>query len=220
MSNNNSNNSNDKNTTENKAVTGVEVVKDDTVVYEDGDFKDYNAANDIQADKKDDSQESEHKDTPDDKEKVDKSAKKADKSKNDADNKSAEKEDKASHNKAAEDKESDKSEPEEADSESDKTDKPQQEEKSGITMAGIYQWASKLKDEFTSEAADFTHEVTEKAAAMTLGKLLDAVEFELMAFDKSIEAAKKLIENAEEERKKIASKKEKYQGMIDKLDQE
>ena len=210
MSNNNSNNSNDKNTTENKAVTGVEVVKDDTVVYEDGDFKDYNAANDIQADKKDDSQESEHKDTPDDKEKVDKSAKKADKSKNDADNKSAEKED----------KESDKSEPEEADSKSDKTDKPQQEEKSGITMAGIYQWASKLKDEFTSEAADFTHEVTEKAAAMTLGKLLDAVEFELMAFDKSIEAAKKLIENAEEERKKIASKKEKYQGMIDKLDQE
>ena len=210
MSNNNSNNSNDKNTTENKAVTGVEVVKDDTVVYEDGDFKDYNAANDIQADKKDDSQESEHKDTPDDKEKVDKSAKKAEKSKNDADNKSAEKED----------KESDKSEPDEADSESDKTDKPQQEEKSGITMAGIYQWASKLKDEFTSEAADFTHEVTEKAAAMTLGKLLDAVEFELMAFDKSIEAAKKLIENAEEERKKIASKKEKYQGMIDKLDQE
>lgn len=210
MSNNNSNNSNDKNTTENKAVTGVEVVKDDTVVYEDGDFKDYNAANDIQADKKDDSQESEHKDTPDDKEKVDKSAKKADKSKNDADNKSAEKED----------KESDKSEPDEADSKSDKTDKPEQEEKSGITMAGIYQWASKLKDEFTSEAADFTHEVTEKAAAMTLGKLLDAVEFELMAFDKSIEAAKKLIENAEEERKKIASKKEKYQGMIDKLDQE
>lgn len=210
MSNNNSNNSNDKNTTENKAVTGVEVVKDDTVVYEDGDFKDYNTANDIQADKKDDSQESEHKDTPDDKEKVDKSAKKAEKSKNDADNKSAEKED----------KESDKSEPDEEDSKSDKTDKPEQEEKSGITMAGIYQWASKLKDEFTSEAADFTHEVTEKAAAMTLGKLLDAVEFELMAFDKSIEAAKKLIENAEEERKKIASKKEKYQGMIDKLDQE
>ncbi len=204
MSNHNSNNSNDKTATENKAVIGVEVVKDDTVVYEDGDFKDYNAENDIQTDKKTDSNES---DTKDHSEKVDKSAKKEDNSKNDADNKSAEKEDKASDDKAGEDKDSE-------------SDKPEQEEKTGITMAGIYQWASKLKDEFTSEAADLTHEVTEKAAAMTLGKLLDAVEFELTAFDKSIEAAKKLIENAEDERKKIESKKEKYQGMIDKLDQE
>lgn len=93
------------------------------------------------------------------------------------------------------------------------------EDKSGLTMAGIYQWASKLKDDFKSEAADITHEVTEKAAAMTLGKLLDAVDMELAAFDKSIEVAKKLIANAEEERERIASKKDKYQGMIDKLDQ-
>ena len=87
-------------------------------------------------------------------------------------------------------------------------------------MAGIYQWASKLKDDFKSDASGMTQDVSEKATAMMLGKLLDAVDLELAAFDKSLDVAKNLVATAEERRKKIAAKKEKYQGMIDKLDQE
>ena len=87
-------------------------------------------------------------------------------------------------------------------------------------MAGIYQWASKLKDDFTSDASGMTQDVSEKATAMMLGKLMNAVDLELAAFDKSLDVAKNLIETAEERRKKIAARKEKYQGMIDKLDQE
>lgn len=171
MSNNTSNNDNVEKTLgtpENDAVTGVEVVKDDTVMYEDGDFEDYNADQDYESDTDDNS------DKDDKSDKNDKSSKK---------------------------------------------DDSDQDDKSGLTMAGIYQWASKLKDEFKSETADLTHEVTEKAAAMTLNKLLDGVDAELAVFDKSVEAAKKLVDNADEQRKKIASKKDKYQGMIDKLDQ-
>jgi hydroxylamine reductase (hybrid-cluster protein) len=142
----------------------------------------------------------------------------------DNDHKSA-KNDKPDQDHQADEDDSSKAEQSDQDTdsnESDDSDKKQhsdKEDKSGLTMAGIYQWASKLKDDFKSEAADITHEVTEKAAAMTLGKLLDAVDMELAAFDKSIEVAKELVANAEEERERIASKKDKYQGMIDKLDQ-
>lgn len=214
MSNNNSNNNNvenDKKEVKNDAVTGVEVVKDDTVMYEDGDFEDYNADKEYEANNDSDSDsDKNNKSTTDDK-----SNKKDEKSDDDSKDKNQqsdenEKSDKDSKNKDSKSDKKDKS---------SKKDKSDEDDKSGITMASIYQWASKLKDDFKSEAVDITHEVTEKAAAMTLGKLLDGVDVELAAFDKSIEAAKKLIENAEEERKKIASKKDKYQGMIDKLDQ-
>ncbi|MBU5617037.1 hypothetical protein KPY62_08030 [Psychrobacter sp. TAE2020] len=208
MSNNDSNNNNAKNekkSIKNDAVTAVEVVKDDTVVYEDGDFENYNADKDYEvntdsekSDKKNDKSEKPSKEEKDDKSEKDSKSKKEDKSSKDE---KSDKEDK-----------SDKKE------KASKKDKSSEEDKSGITMAGIYQWASKLKDDFKSEAADMTHDVTEKAAAMTLGKLVDAVDFELAAFDKSLEVAKNLVATAEEQREKIASKKEKYQGMIDKLD--
>lgn len=193
MSNNDSNNNNAKNekkSINNDAVTAVEVVKDDTVVYEDGDFEDYNADKDYEV-----NTDSEKSDKKDDKSEKDSKSKKDDKSSKEEKSDKSDKKDKAS-----------------------KKDKSSEDDKSGITMAGIYQWASKLKDDFKSEAADITHDVTEKAAAMTLGKLLDAVDFELAAFDKSLEVAKNLVATAEEQREKIASKKEKYQGMIDKLD--
>lgn len=98
------------------------------------------------------------------------------------------------------------------------SDKPHKEDSTGITMSGIYQWASKLKDDLKSEAVDMKHDVSEKAVAMTLSKLVDAVDLELAAFDKSLVVAKSLVANAEERRAKIAAKKEKYQGMIDKLE--
>jgi len=89
-----------------------------------------------------------------------------------------------------------------------------------MTISGMFQWASKLREDFMSEATGITNGVTEKAAAMTLQKLIAVVDMELAAFDKSVEVAKKLIANVEEERAKIASRKDKYQDMIDKLDQE
>lgn len=63
-------------------------------------------------------------------------------------------------------------------------------------MAGIYQWDSKLKDDFTSDASGMTQDVSEKATAIMLGKLLNAVDLELAAFDKSLEIAKNLIATA------------------------
>ena len=99
-------------------------------------------------------------------------------------------------------------------------DSSDEEDKSGITMAGIYQWATKLREDFKSDAVDMKHDVSERATAMMLSKLLDAVDMELAAFDKSLDVAKNLLATAEERRKKIAAKKDKYQGMIDKLDQE
>lgn len=98
------------------------------------------------------------------------------------------------------------------------SDKPSKEDSTGITMSGIYQWASKLKDDLKSEAVDMKHDVSERAVAMTLSKLVDAVDLELAAFDKSLVVARSVVANAEERRTKIAAKKEKYQGMIDKLD--
>lgn len=67
MSNNTSNNKSTKK--ENDAVTAVEVVKDDTVVYEDGDFDDYNADHNYDTDdsSKEDESKKDNKSNKDDK---------------------------------------------------------------------------------------------------------------------------------------------------------
>ena len=221
MSNNDSNASNKKDSAKNNTVTGVEVVKDDTVVYEDGDFDEYNAEHDLEVNTDatlsgDDKGKDASKDDKKDAKKEGKSAKsdKAEKDqKSDKENKS-EKDQKSDSDKEDKTSKSDKKD------KANKKDKSDEDDKSGITMAGIYQWASKLKDDFKSDAVDMKHEVSEKATAMMLSKLLDAVDMELAAFDKSLDVAKNLLATAEERRKKIAAKKEKYQGMIDKLDQE
>ena len=103
-------------------------------------------------------------------------------------------------------------------SEESKKSDSNKEDKYSATIANIYQWAAKLKDDFKSEASDMTHEVSEKAAAMLLTKLLKGIDAELEGFDKQVEDSKNFVANAEEERKKIADKKEKYQGMIDQLE--
>ncbi len=179
MSNNTSSNKNTEK--KNEAVTAVEVVKDDTVVYEDGNFDDYNA---------DHNYETEADDADDNSSKEDMSEKDAQSKKdNDSD-------------------------------EDNKKNKSEDDDSSGMTIAGIFQWATKLREDFMSEATGITTGVTEKAAAMSLQRLIAVVDMELAAFDKSVEVAKKLIANVEEERAKIASRKDKYQDMIDKLDQE
>ena len=164
-----------ENTTEapsNNEVTGVEVLKGDKVMYEDGDFEDYNAEKQIESDKEG------------------KSAKEDETSKED---KSNEKD------------------------ESSEDDKSEKNDKYGATIANIYQWASKLKDDFTSEAFSMTHEVSEKAVAMMLNRLLDAAEAELKTFDKNAEDSKEPVPNATDERSKITDKKDKYQSMLDQL---
>ncbi len=215
MSNNDSKNSAKKDTAKNNAVTGVEVVKDDTVVYEDGNFDDYNAAHDLEVDT-----DATLGATDQDKgaSKEDKSDKKAKSSKSDKDENS-DKDDKAKKdNESKEDAKSDKSSKKKDSKKANKEDSSAEDDKSGITMAGIYQWATKLREDFKSDAVDMKQDVSEKATAMMLSKLLDAVDLELAAFDKSLEVAKNLVTTAEERRDKIAAKKEKYQGMIDKLD--
>lgn len=165
-----------ENTTEapsNNEVTGVEVLKGDKVMYEDGDFEDYNAEKQIESDKE---------------------------------GKSA-KEDKTSNE---DESDNNKDEP----SEDDKSEK---NDKYGATIGHIYQWASKLKDDFTSEASNMTHEVSEKALAMMLNRLVDGVEAELKAFDKKVEDSKESVPNLAEERSKISDKKDKYQSMLDQL---
>lgn len=224
------NKTNDK--SENNAVTAVEVVKDDTVMYEDGDFEDYNADQDYTADDSTDKgnhhkkgstatddQPDNSSDTSSDTDKdnaSEQTAQSSKKAKSDKDNTSDESEQSEKDDNADKKQNGDKNDHADKSGEKDAAD---QGDKSGLTMAGLYQWASKLKDDFASEASDLTHGVTEKAAAKVLTKLKDGVDLELAAFDKSVEVAKELIKNAEERRKKIASKKDKYQDMIDKLDQ-
>ncbi len=203
-----SNKNEDKKSAKNNAVTGVEVVKDDTVVYEDGDFEEYNAEHDLEVDtdatlgdddkNKDDKSDKDDKDDKDDKSAEDSESKEDKSDKSDKKNKDSKKSSKKANDK----------------------DSSDEEDKSGITMAGIYQWATKLREDFKSDAVDMKHDVSERATAMMLSKLLDAVDMELAAFDKSLDVAKNLLATAEERRKKIAAKKDKYQGMIDKLDQE
>ncbi len=197
-----SNKNEDKKSAKNNAVTGVEVVKDDTVVYEDGDFEEYNAEHDLEVDTDatlgDDDKNKDDKSDKDDKSAEDSESKEDKSDKSDKKNKDSKKSSKKANDK----------------------DSSDEEDKSGITMAGIYQWATKLREDFKSDAVDMKHDVSERATAMMLSKLLDAVDMELAAFDKSLDVAKNLLATAEERRKKIAAKKDKYQGMIDKLDQE
>ena len=195
-------------TTSNDAVTDVEVVKGDTVVYEDGDFEDYNADKDYEVDEET------------------KSGKDDESNKDDQDDNSA-KEDKHSTtianiyqwaSKLKDDFISDKKEArsdEEDKSESENEDK--HEDKHSATIANIYQWAAKLKEDFTSEASNMTLDVSEKAVAIMLNRLLDAKTAELEAFDKKVADSEGSVDNAEEERSRIAEKKDKYQGMIDQL---
>lgn len=227
MSNNNTKNENKS--SDNKAVTGVEVVKDDTVVFEDGDFEEYNDKHDYEEATNDSSiKESSDQQSKSDEDKAAKEKHQGQSSSDkntDQEQKSAKKDKSDEGNKEDKSDESDK-EKSDKQTKSDKKDKAskkdntEQEDKSGITMAGIYQWASKLKDDFKSDASGMTQEVSEKATAMMLSRLIDAVDMELAAFDKSLEVAKNLVATAEEKRKEIAARKEKYQGMIDKLDQE
>ena len=197
----------------NDALTGVEVVKGDTVVYEDGDFEDYNADKDYEVDE-------ETKSGKDDESNKDDNSDKEDKS-NEEDKHGTTianiyqwaaklKDDFTADKKPAKSDEEDKS-----DSENENEDK--HEDKHSATIANIYQWVAKLKDDFTSEASNMTHDVSEKAVAIMLNRLLDAKTAELEAFDKKVADSEGSVDNAEEERSKIAEKKDKYQGMIDQL---
>ncbi len=195
-------------TPSNDAVTGVEVVKGDTVVYEDGDFEDYNADKDYEVDEET------------------KSGKDDESNKDDQDDNSA-KEDKHSTtianiyqwaSKLKDDFISDKKEAKsDEEDKSDSENEDKHEDKHSATIANIYQWAAKLKEDFTSEASNMTLDVSEKAVAIMLNRLLDAKTAELEAFDKKVADSEELVDNAEEERSKIAEKKDKYQGMIDQL---
>ncbi len=195
-------------TPSNDAVTGVEVVKGDTVVYEDGDFEDYNADKDYEVDEET------------------KSGKDDESNKDDQDDNSA-KEDKHSTtianiyqwaSKLKDDFISDKKEAKsDEEDKSDSENEDKHEDKHSATIANIYQWAAKLKDDFTSEASNMTLDVSEKAVAIMLNRLLDAKTAELEAFDKKVADSEGSVDNAEEERSKIAEKKDKYQGMIDQL---
>ena len=189
----------------NDGVTGVEVVKGDTVVYEDGDFDDYNAEKNIESDKEDTS----------DKEDVSEKEGKEDKfgmtianiyqwATKLKDDLIADKGEKSATN--------------EKDSAAKSDDKSDDKEASNsVTVANIYQWASKLKDDFTAEASTMAHGVSEKAVAIMLKRLLDNVDTELEAFDKKGEDSEELPTNAKEERAQIVAKKDKYQSMIDQL---
>ena len=189
----------------NDGVTGVEVVKGDTVVYEDGDFDDYNAEKNIESDKEDTS----------DKEDVSEKEGKEDKfgmtianiyqwATKLKDDLIADKGEKSATN--------------EKDSAAKSDDKSDDKEASNsVTVANIYQWASKLKDDFTAEASTMAHDVSEKAVAIMLKRLLDNVDTELEAFDKKDEDSEELPANAKEERAQIVAKKDKYQSMIDQL---
>ena len=195
-------------TPSNDAVTGVEVVKGDTVVYEDGDFEDYNADKDYEVDEET------------------KSGKDDESNKDDQDDNSA-KEDKHSTtianiyqwaSKLKDDFISDKKEAKsDEEDKSDSENEDKHEDKHSATIANIYQWAAKLKDDFTSEASNMTLDVSEKAVAIMLNRLLDAKTAELEAFDKKVADSEGSVDNAEEERSRIAEKKDKYQGMIDQL---
>lgn len=195
-------------TPSNDAVTGVEVVKGDTVVYEDGDFEDYNADKDYEVDEETKS----GKDDESNKDDQDDNSAKENKHSTTIANiyqwASKLKDDFISDKKEAKSDEKDKSDSENED---------KHEDKHSATIANIYQWAAKLKEDFTSEASNMTLDVSEKAVAIMLNRLLDAKTAELEAFDKKVADSEGSVDNAEEERSKIAEKKDKYQGMIDQL---
>ena len=207
-----------ENTTEapsNNEVTGVEVLKGDKVMYEDGDFEDYNAEKQIESDKEGKSAKEDKSNEKDKSNEIDESSEDDKSEKNDKygatianiyqwasklkDEFISDKDGKSDSN------------------EKENSDKSDKDDKHSATIGHIYQWASKLKDDFTSEASNMTHEVSEKALAMMLNRLVDGVEAELKAFDKKVEDSKESVPNLAEERSKISDKKDKYQSMLDQL---
>ena len=226
-----------KPTTNNESVD-VEVVKGDTVIYEDGDFEEFNSENELDSDadeansnkeaskqeesKQDEAkskQDSEEKDSESDKHESAKelystaianiyqwAAKLKDEFMSDKEKKS--------DSEQASDEEKTDSDKKEGASDKEGSDK---EDKHSASIANLYKWAAKLKEDFASEAANMTHDVPEKALAIMLNKLLSGAEAELKAFDKKVEQSEEPMENAEEERSKLEAKKDKYQGMIDLL---
>ncbi|WP_201628419.1 hypothetical protein [Psychrobacter maritimus] len=207
-----------ENTTEapsNNEVTGVEVLKGDKVMYEDGDFEDYNAEKQIESDKEGKSAKEDKTSNEDESNEKDESSEDDKSEKNDKygatianiyqwasklkDEFISDKDGKSDSN------------------EKENSDKSDKDDKHSATIGHIYQWASKLKDDFTSEASNMTHEVSEKALAMMLNRLVDGVEAELKAFDKKVEDSKESVPNLAEERSKISDKKDKYQSMLDQL---
>lgn len=235
-----------KPTTNNESVD-VEVVKGDTVIYEDGDFEEFNSENELDSDADEANSNKEASKQEESKQDEAKSKQDSDKEK-ESEEKNSEEEDSESdkHESAKElystaianiyqwaaklkdefmsDKEK-KSDSEQA-SDEEKTDSDKKEEasekegkedKHSASIANLYKWAAKLKEDFASEAANMTHDVPEKALAIMLNKLLSGAEAELKAFDKKVEQSEEPMENAEEERSKLEAKKDKYQGMIDLL---
>ena len=224
-----------KPTTNNESVD-VEVVKGDTVIYEDGDFEEFNSENELDSDadeansnkeaskqeesKQDEAkskQDSEEKDSESDKHESAKelystaianiyqwAAKLKDEFMSD-------KEKKSDSEQASDEEKTDSDKKEEA------SEKEGKEDKHSASIANLYKWAAKLKEDFASEAANMTHDVPEKALAIMLNKLLSGAETELKAFDKKVEQSEEPMGNAEEERSKLEAKKDKYQGMIDLL---
>ena len=237
-----------KPTTNNESVD-VEVVKGDTVIYEDGDFEEFNSENELDSDADEANSNKEASKQEESKQDEAKSKQDSDKEK-ESEEKNSEEEDSESdkHESAKElystaianiyqwaaklkdefmsDKEK-KSDSEQA-SDEEKTDSDKKEgasdkegsdkeDKHSASIANLYKWAAKLKEDFASEAANMTHDVPEKALAIMLNKLLSGAETELKAFDKKVEQSEEPMENAEEERSKLEAKKDKYQGMIDLL---
>ena len=235
-----------KPTTNNESVD-VEVVKGDTVIYEDGDFEEFNSENELDSDAEEANSNKEASKQEESKQDEAKSKQDSDKEK-ESEEKNSEEEDSESdkHESAKElystaianiyqwaaklkdefmsDKEK-KSDSEQA-SDEEKTDSDKKEEasekegkedKHSASIANLYKWAAKLKEDFASEAANMTHDVPEKALAIMLNKLLSGAETELKAFDKKVEQSEEPMGNAEEERSKLEAKKDKYQGMIDLL---
>ena len=96
--------------------------------------------------------------------------------------------------------------------------KPSKEDKYNATVANVYQWAAKLKDDIKTEASGMTYGASEKAVAMLLSKLLDGVNAELASLDKKEEDSEVSDTSTEEERNKLLAKQEKYQNMLDQLE--
>ena len=228
-----------------KDAVEVEVVKGDKVIYENGDFEDFNAEQNLESNtddsKKDDSKKDESKKDESKKDDSKKDDSKEDESKKDESKKDEQESSKDLYSaaisniyqwaaklkeefipekdkKSESNQDSDSEEGTESDKKSDsKKEEGAEEDKHSVSIANIYQWAAKLKEDFASEASSMTHDVSEKALGIMLTKLLNAAETELKAFEKKVEDSEEPVDNAEEERNKINAKKEKYQGMIDLL---
>ena len=232
-----------KPTTNNESVD-VEVVKGDTVIYEDGDFEEFNSENELDSDadeansnkeasKQEESKQNEAKSKQDSDKEKDSEEKDSESDKHESakelystaianiyqwaaklkDEFMSDKEKKSDSEQASDEEKTD-SDKKEGASEKEGSDK---EDKHSASIANLYKWAAKLKEDFASEAANMTHDVPEKALAIMLNKLLSGAEAELKAFDKKVEQSEEPMENAEEERSKLEAKKDKYQGMIDLL---